>query len=205
MEITRTREVFTFSELSPEAQDKATELLCAEAWECLDSDMISEDLAGTFVYWATGEHPGAITTKQLGTDYRIRLYWSVSYSQSDNAQMIGVLSRDEHPNLAWPDGIHTIHVSSRNFGWSYATDVYEIDEDGGEGQYTHNAKLMEAANDFVIDLCERLYREARSLCEAHTGKNYVLDAYENCYDLTRRFTVDGEYAPYEFWASEVPA
>ena len=202
MEITRTRDVFTFSELSPDAQEKATELLCADAWENLDSDMISEYLAGHFAYLADGNDCGVMSVKQLADKYRVRIYWSVSYSQSDDAQIDGVLSRDYHPNLAWPDGIHTIRVSTNTYSWSRATDVYEIDEDGSEGRHTHDPKLIEAANEFVLDLCQRLYRAARNECEHATSKEYVLDAYANYYGLTRRFTAEGDNAPFEFWSDD---
>jgi hypothetical protein len=202
MEITRTRDVFTFSELSPEAQEKATELLCAEAWECLDSADISDNLADRFAMWADENSLGAHSAKQLADKYRVRIYWSVSYSQSDDAQIDGVLSRDYHPNLAWPDGIHTIRVSTNTYSWSRATDVYEIDDDGTEGRHTHDPKLIEAANEFVMELCQRLYRAARTECEWATSKEYVLDAYANCYGLTRRFTADGNYAPTEFWTDD---
>ena len=202
MKVTATRDVFALSELSPDAYDKAVEHLCAEAWECLDSDMVSEYLAGHFAYLADGNDGGVMSVKQLADKYRVRIYWSVSYSQSDDAQIDGVLSRDYHPNLAWPDGIHTIRVSANTYSWSRATDVYEIDEDGSEGSHTHDPKLIEAANEFVMDLCQQLYRAARNECEHATSKQYVLDAYANHYGLTRLFLADGTVSPYEFWTDD---
>lgn len=202
MKVTATRDVFALSELSPDAYDKAVEHLCAEAWECLDSADISDGLAVQFAMWADENSLSAHSVKQLADKYRIRIYWSVSYSQSDDAQIDGVLSRDYHPNLAWPDGIHTIRVSANTYSWSRATDVYEIDDDGTEGSHTYDPKLIEAANEFVMDLCQRLYRAARNECEWATSKEYVLDAYANHYGLTRRFLADGSTAPYEFWTDD---
>lgn len=201
MKITATREVFALNELSPDAHDKAVEHLCAEAWDCLDSDMITEYLAGHFAYLADGNDCGVMSVKELKDKYRIRIWWSVSYSQSDNAQIDGVLSRDYHPKLAWPDGIHTIRVSANTYSWSRATDVYEIDENGDEGGHAYEPKLIEAAGDFVLDLCQQLYRAARTECEAATDKDYVLDCYAG-YGLQRRFTADGSVAPVEFWADD---
>lgn len=206
MKVTATRDVFTFNELSPEAQDKATELLCAQAWENLDSTDISDNLADRFAMWADENSLGAHSVKQLADKYRVRIYWSVSYSQSDDAQIDGVLSRDYHPNLAWPDGIHTIRVSTNTYSWSHATDVYEIDDDGSEGRHTHDPKLIEAANEFVLDLCQRLYRAARNECEWATSKEYVLNMYYDDYGYRRRFNADGSVAPFEYWNDEqVPA
>lgn len=202
MEITRTRDVFTFSELSPDAQEKATELLCAEAWECLDSSDISDNLADRFAMWADENSLGAHSVKQLAEKYRVRIYWSVAYSQSDDAQIDGVLSRDYHPNLAWPDGIHTIRVTARNMGWSSVSNVYMLDADGHSGSETWDSDVIHVAHQFVMELCQRIYRAARSECEWATSKEYVLDAYANYYGLTRRFTADGNYAPTEFWSDD---
>ena len=199
MKITATRDVFALDELSPDAYDKAVEHLCAEAWECLDSDMITEYLTGHFAYLADGNDCGVMSVRELKDKYRIRIWWSVSYSQSDNAQIEGTLSRDYHPNLAWPDGIHTIRVSANTYSWSGASDVYEIDENGDEGSHTHDPKLIEAAHEFVMNLCQQLYRAARTECEHATSKDYVLAAYSD-HGLQRRFTADGSVAPAEFWA-----
>ena len=199
MKITATRDVFALDELSPDAYDKAVEHLCAEAWECLDSDMITEYLTGHFAYLADGNDCGVMSVRELKDKYRIRIWWSVSYSQSDNAQIEGTLSRDYHPNLAWPDGIHTIRVSTNTYSWSGASAVYEIDENGDEGSHTHDPKLIDAAGDFVLKLCQQLYGAARSECEHATSKDYVLAAYSD-HGLQRRFTADGSVAPAEFWA-----
>jgi hypothetical protein len=199
MKITATRDVFALNELSPDAYDKAVEHLCAEAWECLDSDMITEYLTGHFAYLADGNDSGVMSVRELKDKYRVCIYWSVSYSQSDNAQIEGTLSRDYHPNLAWPDGIHTIRVSTNTYSWSGASAVYELDENGDEGGHTYEPKLIDAAGDFVLDLCQQLYRAARTECEHATSKDYVLAAYSD-HGLQRRFTADGSVAPAEFWA-----
>jgi hypothetical protein len=202
MKTTRTRNVFTFSELSPDAQEKATELLCAAAWENLDSDMISEYLAGHFAYLADGNDCGIMSVKELADKYRVRIYWSVSYSQSDDAQIDGVLSRDYHPNLAWPDGIHTIRVTARNMGWSSVSNVYMLDADGQPGSETWDSDIIHVAYQFVMELCQQLYRAARTECEHATSKEYVLETYADYFGLTRRFTADGDNAPFEFWSDD---
>jgi len=199
MKITVNREVFTLDELSPDAQDKAVELLCQTAWECLDSDTVSEYLAGYFAYMADGNGNGVMSVKELKDKYRVAIYWQVGYSQSDDAQIEGVLSRDYHPNLAWPDGIHTIRVAAANYGWSSITDVYGIDpDDGSENGHVYCATLLDAAKDFVHDLCQKLYKAARDECEGLCDKEYVIATY-NDWGLTRRFNADGSLAPSEYW------
>lgn len=205
MEITRTRQVFTLDELSPEARKKAVEAMRTEAWEHLNSNDISYNLADQFAMWADENSLGAYSMKDLEAKYRVRIYWSVSYSQSDNAQIDGVLSRDYHPNLTWPDGIHTIRVTPNTHSWSRATDVYELDDDGSEGRHTTDPKLIEAANEFVMKLCQRLYRAARTECEYATSEEYVVLVEQERDGDRRRFDADGRIAPYEWWGDEVPA
>ena len=87
MKISATRDVYTFAELSPAAQDKALENLSNVAWECLDSDMVSEDINGEFIYRATNGDGGVASRKELFDKYGIRIYWSVSYSQIGRAHV----------------------------------------------------------------------------------------------------------------------
>lgn len=196
--VTATMEVFTLDELDDSAKDHATELLCRDAWESLDGDMIGEAVAGTFAWHASGEYSGVISAKRLRDEYGITLSWSVSYSQSDGATISGTLSRDTSPNLAWPDGIHTVRVRGNTTWGGICTDVYGIDEDGGEGSHVYEARLIEAANDFVMELCQRVYRWCRDEIEAHTDPKYVLEMFQE-YELQRRFRADGSYAPVQFW------
>lgn len=205
-DITVTRQVFTLDELSPAAQDRAYGLLHEAAWEFIDSDMVSEYLAGKFANMADGSEPndggygGGLNKYQLKDRYGINIYWSVSYSQSDNASVDGVISRDNHPKLNWPDGIHTIRVRSSNLGNSIITDLYGIDDDGGEGAHVSDPKLFDLANSFVRDICQTLYQAAVAECECYTSREYIVD------DLSandpRRFNNDGTYAPSEFWTTQ---
>ena len=139
-DITITRRVFTLDELSPTAQDRAYGLLHADAWDQIDNQMVSEYLAGKFAYMANGDHAddgyygGGLNKDQLKDRYGVNIYWSVSYSQGDGASIDGVISRDNHPNFNWPNGIHTIRVKTSNQGNSIITDIYGVDEDGGEGK-----------------------------------------------------------------------
>ncbi len=200
-DITITRRVFTFDELTPTAQDCAYGLLCADAWDNIDSDMVSEYLAGKFANMADGNDDGMLDKDQLKKRYGIRIWWRVAYSQGDHASIDGVISRDNHPKLEWPDGIHTIRVKTSNLGGSIITDLYGIDDDGGEGAYVSDPKLFEAANSFVRDICDTLYRAAVAECECYTSREYVIDTIAGYYD-PRRFNDDGTYAPAQFWAAQ---
>lgn len=205
-DITATRRVFTLDELSPTAQDRAYGLLTDDAWGQIDSDMVSEYLAGKFANMADGSEPndgcygGGLDENQLKDRYGVKIYWRVSYSQGDGASIDGVISRDNHPKLEWPDGIHTIRVKSSNRGNSIITDVYGIDDDGDESAEVSDPKLFDAANSFVRDICDTLYQAAVAECECYTNQEYIADNLSANYP--RRFNADGTYAPSDFWAAQ---
>jgi hypothetical protein len=205
-DITITKQVFTLDELTPTAQDRAYGLLNAEAWEHIDNDMVSEYLAGKFANMADGSEPsdgdygGGLNKYQLKDKYGINIYWNVSYSQGDGASIDGVITRDKHPNFEWPDGIHTIRVKTSNLGNSIITDLYGIDDDGGEGAHVSDSKLFGAANSLVRDICDTLYQAAVAECECYTSREVIIDRLSA--DDPRRFNDDGTFAPSEFWAAQ---
>jgi len=197
MKVTQTRDVFTYDELEPDAQQRALEKLTEDAWESLDSDMVAEDLAGFFDMLATGSDGAVLRRRELADKYGVRIYWSVAYSQSDHASIEGKLHRHELPKLAWPEGVTYARVSSRNYGGS-RVECVETDDDA----YIEHGDLYDATQQMIDDLNRKLYRYARQQIEGYTSEDYVLDAYRDFYELTRRFTIDGDYAPAAFWQSD---
>lgn len=197
MKVTQTRDVYTYDELPPDAQQRALEKLTEEAWECLDSDMVAEDLAGFFDMLATGSDGAVLSRKELADKHGVRIYWSVAYSQSDHASIEGKLHRSDLPNLAWPEGVTYARVSSRNYGGSRVECVETDDE-----AYIEHGDLYDATQDMINKLNRKLYTYARQQIEAYTSGEYVLNAYRECYGLTRRFTIDGNYAPAGFWVDD---
>jgi len=196
MKVVANRNVFTYDELEPDAQQRALEVLCTEAWESLDSDLVAEDLNGWFLYEATGTHPGGLTKKELLDKYGVRIYWSVAYSQSDHATIEGKLHKSDTPNLAWPDDVIYARIHSTNYGHSRV----ECVETDGENVY--HGPLFDATQEMITQLNSKLYRHARDTCEAYTDKDYVLNAYNECHEAVRRFTDEGDFANTAFWTDE---
>jgi hypothetical protein len=194
-QITVSRTVFTLDELEPAARDKAIETLREAAWEDLDSDMVAEDLAGRFIELATGEWVGTTSKNTLKDKYGIVIYWSVSYTQSDDAQISGTLDAETSSNLDWPDGVRMIAIRSNNYTGSTVT---WVDTDDDERHY--DGQALADAQQMVNNLNSQLYREARKLVEGYTSENYVIDCYNNYEDLQRRFDATGKFAPPMFWA-----
>ena len=198
MKVTATRDVYTYDELPPDAQRNALIQLCVDAWESLDSDMVTEDLNAYLVELGTGNGHGILTRKELLDKYDVRIYWQVAYTQGDFAAVEGYLRRSELPNLAWPEGVEYARVVTTGHGnHSYPEYVMTADENeiyGGE--------LFDATAEMIQDLNRKLYRFARQQCDGYTSEEYVLDAYRDIYGLTRRFTIDGDYAPAAFWCDD---
>jgi hypothetical protein len=193
-QITVSRTVFTLDELEPAAREKAVQALRDDAWETLDSDMIAEDLAGRFVQMATGEWVGATSKKQLQDKYGICIYWSVSYSQSDDAQISGTLDAESSPNLDWPDSVRMIAIRSNNYTGSTVT---WVDTDDDERHY--DGQALADAQQMVNNLNRQLYRDVRMIVESYTSDGWVVSEYET-HELQRRFNENGQYAPPMFWA-----
>lgn len=193
-----TRPVFRFEELSPTAQDRALEVLREQAWECLDSDMISEDVAFMFAITANNKWDnGVLSEKELKDRFGVRLYWDVSYSQSDNGQIDGYLDRDICPDLAWPNDVRAIRARSNNFYGSTVVDVFV----GDDYDYAREQADWDAARDMIANLNGDIYDWARKACETYTSAEYVIDQYQAS-GLPYQFDEDGNHAPMMFWEAE---
>ena len=197
MKVTATHNVYTYDELPPDAQNRALEVLRNDAWESLDSDMVAEDIAGYFDMLATGSDGTVLRRKELETKYGVRIFWSVAYSQSDHASIEGKLHRSDLPNLAWPEGVTYARVRSSNYGNSIVECVETDDE-----AYIEHGDLYDATQDMIDTLNGDLYTYACQQIEGYTSADYVLDAYRDIYELTRRFTDEGEFAPTPFWTDD---
>ena len=192
------RTVYRFEELSPTAQDRALEVLREQAWECLDSDMISEDIAFMFAITANNKWDnGVLSTKELKDRFGVRLYWSVSYSQSDDGQIEGYLDRDICPDLAWPNDVRAIRVQTNNRHGSTVVDVFV----GDDYDYAREQADWDAARDMIANLTHTIYKWARQACETYTSAEYVIDRYQDS-GLPYQFDEDGNHAPTMFWEAE---
>lgn len=198
MKVTAHHDVYTYDELTPDARHNALTNLCAEAWESLDSDMVTEDLNAYLIELGTGKGHGVLTRKELFDKYDVRIYWQVAYTQGDFAAIEGYLRRSELPNLAWPNNVEAIRVVTTGRGTSsYPSHVVVGDDDE-----IYEGATFEAAANMIEGLNRKLYRYAKQQIEGYTSEEYVLNAYNECYELTRRFTDDGELAPAPFWTDD---
>ena len=203
MQVTVTRDVYTYDELEPTAQDVALDILRERAHQCLDGDMIGEDINGEFVGIATGTYDGVQSSKKIADRFGVRFEWRVGGGQGDGVAIGGALRKESAPNLAWPDGVEGVITKISNYGWTQIDRIIVHDEAGDEDhRYNVDHKTMEAIDDMLQDLCRKLYRAADAAIDNYTSAEYVLDMYQNCYGLQRRFSADGREAPHEFWTDD---
>jgi hypothetical protein len=196
MKVVATRNVFTYDELEPDAQQNALGLLCEQAWLNLDSDQAAEELNGWFVYFAAGDDAGCVGSKQVSDKYGVSIEWSLSYSQSDYAAISGKLHRSDLPNLAWPEGVTYARIYTTNYGHS-RVECVETEE---HTQY--QGPLVDEVHDMITALNSNLYRQAKAICEAFLHPDYVLEMYRHYNGYQRRFAADGAYADRAFWTDE---
>lgn len=195
MKVTRTREVFTYSELSPAAQDRAIDTLTAEAWDVMDSDMVTEALNGEVIRLATGDSDGCVSTKQTLDRLGIRIYWQVAYMQSDHAYLDGTITCSDWPAFGWPDRVTQVGLTTRRDSCT-VSHIYTTDDDGDEWR-EDNGSLIKECDALVQGLCRTLYRYARSECDHYTSAAACLERIDGW--LPRRFLADGTFAPSEYW------
>jgi hypothetical protein len=197
VDVSVTRTVFRFDELSQDAQARAVEVLRDQAWECLDSEMITEDLSLRFAWAAAKDESGPYSRKQLAAKYGIGISWSVSYSQSDYAAITGTLHRADTPYLSWPEGVCRISLKDgRASSWPEYVVVY--DEHGDEGDWEWHGPRYDAACDMISNLNGELYRWARQTCEDYTATAYVVDQHQYS-GVPYQWNEDGTQAPAMFW------
>jgi hypothetical protein len=192
-----TRTVFRFDELSEDAKWRAIGILREQAWECLDSYLVAEDLTGRFAWEAAHDESAPYSEKQLLAKYGIGIEWSVAYSQSDYAAITGTLDKADTPYLSWPDGVCRILLTKgRASSWPEYVVVY--DEHGEEGNRERGGPQYDAACDMISDLNGELYQWARQACEDYTSVEYVVDQHLES-GVPYQWNEDGTQAPAMFW------
>jgi len=203
MRVTVTRDVYTYDELEPAAQEVALDKLRQAAYECLDNDMIDEEINGRFVELATGTYDGVHSRREVADRFGVRFEWRVGGGQGDGAAIGGALRKDSAPNLAWPDGVEGVITKISTYGWTQIDCIIVHDEAGDEfHKYNIDRSTIEDIDELLQDLCRKLYRTASAAIDMYTSEDYVLDAYRTHYGLQRRFSADGREAPSQFWTDD---
>ena len=194
MDISVTRAVYRFEELSEDAKWRAIEVLSEQAWDDLDSYMVSEDLTTRFAWEAANNDGGPYSRKAFRDRFGIDIEWSVGYSQSDYAAVTGYLDRVECPHLAWPNDVRAIRVRSNNYHGSTVVDVFV----GDDYDYAREQADWDAASEMIANLNRTIYKWARQACEDYTSTDYVI-FFIQASGVPYQWNEDGTQAPAIFW------
>lgn len=197
MDVSVTRAVYRFEELSEDAKWRAIEVLREQAWDDFDSDMVSEEITTRFAWEAAHNDGGPYSRKAFRDRFGIDIEWRVGCSQSDYAAVTGTLYRSDAPYLAWPDGISAVFIKNGRT-WSWATSASATGEDGGIGEAIYHGPMMEAAQEFVRNLNHTIYEWAQQACEDYTSTDYVIDQHQAS-GVPYQWNEDGTQAPAIFW------
>ena len=199
-QVTVTRDVYTFAELSSVAQDQALEKVRTELYDWTYSDQITDHLNGELYYALTGKHDGQISKKELTKRVGLIVEYSLSHCQGDGVTIYGTLNSDDAPNVNW-HGASTATFTRNSHGNHYSHEncmtvaLFSYDEAGYEidADKTTTETFAEQFRDLCRELARSGYAEIEYLTSSETALSYLED------NEPRRFNEDGTYAPTQFW------
>ena len=162
---------YSFSELSEDAQEKAIDKHAQFLNEVMDSDEIAE-----VMNWKLAELAGYPNINDM-EECPLKVYdWDISYSQGSHVGIKGGATREECPNLAWPEGSISVSLSYHNY---YRQQVTLYDMEGEELD-----DVSEDFKDSIYSLSQDLMRAGYTEIEYQTSRESVIESIEaNGYDF----------------------
>lgn len=209
IEVTRTKRVYKYSELSDEAKqvvlDEQRQWLYEEGTilsECAEFDMervIVDALQGTD-YQGIGGHKDL-----FGKDGALTLHWDLGHSQGSGACFTGTLTRENAPALDWPMPIgeviirnsgHYCHYNSPSFEFVEDEGFVFEDEDGIVGDATQQA--MDELEDSVRDIFRSMEHAGYKAMEFRLSDDAIKDdiGYQ---EEEYKYNIDGVTLPVVWW------
>ena len=167
---------FAFSELNPEAQQKAIDKTVEWLNIILDADEITEQLKqefGQIIADGGGNYPSAV-----------EILWDLSYSQGSGVSLQGYLAKEEAFNMKWPSKAAKIifrHESREVHEQSFSVEYLDADGEEIEGL----AGL--GFSDQWRDVCNKLKDFGYKEIEYQTSEERARE------DLAEREADDGNY------------
>lgn len=182
--VTRSRYVYTFAELSKEAQQKVVEDVRSYNYIHMNDEHIVETLQDVFIRRATGsdDHDGtSYSWRRLFAegDHKnrngFRVTYSLGYCQGDGASVRGKLYADEAKALTWGEGIrYADFVGDNSYPHESSFTIHYYNEDGDEVGYS-TANGTAVMNGYFIAMTEksrdRMTADERALWEAMDTMN----------------------------------
>lgn len=182
-QVTRTRNVYTFAELSQEAQEKVVEDVRSYNYVHMDDEHIVETLHDVFIRRVTGsdDHDGTYYSWRklfAEADHKnrngFRVTYSLGYCQGDGASVRGKLYADEAQALTWGEGIrYADFVGDNGYPHESSFTIYYYNEDGDEVGYStaNETAVMRGYNAMTEKSRDNMTPDERALWEAMDTMN----------------------------------
>lgn len=165
---TKTINLYTINELSPEAQEKARQdYIAHNDYEFLEDDMIcylKEELLPTY---------------NIIPDNNLSIRYSLSYCQGDGAMFEGTVTWDNKYRVKIQHSGHYCHYNSKDF------EIFDFDM----GEAIYDSELDKKFDDVYVKICEDLAKYGYDVMETSDSmENFK----ETCEANDYYFTNDGE-------------
>lgn len=209
VEVTRTKRVYKYSELSDEA--KKVVLDEQRQWLYEEGSILSEcaefDIESTVVRALQNkDYEGIGGHKDLfGKDGALTLHWDLSYSQGSGACFTGTLTRETAPALDWPMPIAEVIITNNGRYSHYNSPSFEFvedegfvfeDEDGIVGAATQQA--MDDLEDSIRDIFRDMERAGYKAMEFRLSDDAIEDDIGYQED-EYKYSIDGHTLPVVWW------
>ena len=204
-QVTRTRNVFTYDELSDKAKSKAMDNYRQMLHETLPTEIVTEDLRYHVLREFTGkdDHDGTSWSwdrhfgKYVGKELRIE--WSLSYCQGDGVALYGRIYREHAPNLTWAEGVEYVDLVRNSWGSHYTHyNCFNVEHYDNEGDYVDVGNESEITGE-LRRLCCELARVGYASIDAYTSEEYALEQMA-CDEMPRKYDEDGNTLNREWWS-----
>lgn len=196
-DITRTRRLYTYHELSDKAKRKAMDDLRQALYETLDSELVHEALRYHVLLEFTGkdDHDGTSWSwnrhfgEHIGKGLRIE--WSLSHCQGDGVALYGRIYREYAPNLTWAEGVEYVDLVRNSWGTYYSHyNTFNVEHYDNEGDYVDVGGESEITGE-LRRLCRNLARVGYASIDAYTSEDYALETIDGD-SLPRKYDEDGD-------------
>lgn len=167
---------YTFEELGEEARERAVQDMRNFLLEVLDSSDISDYLMDR-VEFAIG-----------GQEAEIDVAFSLSYCQGDGVAIYGVIRRENAPDLSWPEGAESVHLTRNSWGRHYSHyNSFNVEVYDGEDCLIEDSHILETQ---LRDLCRELERDGYKYIEGATSEEVAGDELR---EADAVFTIEGKW------------
>lgn len=167
---------YTFEELGEDARGRAVQDMRNFLLEVMDSADITEYLTE------------CVNTAIGGQESEIELAYSLSYCQGDGVAIYGVIRRENAPDLSWPEGAQSVHLTRNSWGRHYSHyNSFNVEVYDGEDELIEDSHIIETQ---LRDLCRELERDGYKYIEGATSEEVAGDELREAGSV---FTIDGKW------------